>query len=69
MTQPDLLIVCAAALIAVFTLLGTLAGVIRLLTSIFPEPTDDDAALLAAVSAAASARHPGMRVTRIEEQR
>jgi len=83
MTQPDLLTVCATAFVAVMTLLMLLAGMIRLLTVVFPGPEEQlpdrpghdrrpivtmrDAALLAAVHSAAAAAYPGMAVTRIEE--
>jgi hypothetical protein len=56
------------AFLAVFVLLTLLALVIRLLTTIFAfRGRTDDAALLAAISAAAAAVYPGARVTRIEE--
>jgi hypothetical protein len=70
MTEPNLLVICLAAGTAVFLLLGTLAATMRLLGAIFPEQSDDaDAALYAAIAAAAAQAHPGMRVTKIEESR
>ncbi len=69
MTEPDLLVICAAAFVAVIALLSFLAGVIRLLTAIFPVPDDIDAAVVAAVSSAAARAFPGTRVTNIKEIR
>jgi hypothetical protein len=70
MTEPNLLIVCVTAFVAVVLLLALLAGTIRLLMAVFPERLEGpDAALLAAIHAAAAAVHPGTRVTRIEEIR
>lgn len=69
MTEPNLLLVCIAALSAVFAVLGGLALVMRLLTTLFPErpDTDGDAAAMSAIAAAAAQAFPGRRVTRIEE--
>jgi energy-converting hydrogenase Eha subunit F len=70
MNGPSLLVVCFAALTAVVVLLGLLAGVIRLLSVLFPAPApDDEAALIAAIHTAAAFAHPDTRVTRIEEIR
>jgi hypothetical protein len=70
MTEPDLLTICAAAFLAVLSLLTLLAGMIRLLVMLFPEKEDGpDAALLAAITSAATAAYPGTRVTKIEELR
>lgn len=70
MPSPDLLVVCLTAFVAVFALLGVLALVMRGLLTLFPAPapsTSSDHAVLAAVSAAAAAAYPGMRITKIEE--
>lgn len=68
MNEPDLLVICAAAFVAVFLLLSLLAVVMRVLTAVYPEkPTGIDGATLAAVSAAVSAAYPGMRITNVEE--
>ncbi len=70
MTEPNLLVICITAFIVVMLLLALLAGVIRVLMEVFPEKTRGaDAALLAAIHAAAALAHPGTRVTRIEEVR
>ena len=70
MEQPDLLLVCLSALIAVFALLTLLAGAMRVLVTVFPEQTQDgDAAVLAAVATVATAAYPGTRVTNVTEIR
>jgi hypothetical protein len=70
MTEPNLLVICVFAFIAVFLLLSALALVMRVLTSVFPLQEDGpDAALLAAVSAAAAVAYPGMRISTVEETR
>jgi hypothetical protein len=74
-TEPNLLVICATAFVAVILLLALLAGVIRVLTRLFPEsaemapPTEatPDGPLVAAISAATAAAFPGHRVTRIED--
>ena len=69
MQQPDLLVICTVAFIAVFLLLSLLAAVMRLLIAVYPEKAAGiDGAVLAAVSSAASAAFPGMKVTKIEEK-
>jgi hypothetical protein len=69
MAEPNLLIICAAAFIAVIVLLSVLAATIRILTTLFPVPDDTDAALVAAIAAAHAGAYPGTRITRIEEHR
>jgi hypothetical protein len=72
MTEISLLLVCAVAFLAVTLILGVLAGVIRLLTALFPErPSDesDDEPWIAAVHAAVALAHPGARITNVEETR
>ncbi|MDZ7780073.1 MAG: hypothetical protein U5R14_09115 [Gemmatimonadota bacterium] len=69
MTEPSLLIVCVAAFAAVLTLLSVLAGLIRLLTAVFPYVEERDSALVAAITAVAARAHPGTRVTSIRESR
>jgi len=66
-----LLLICVAALAAVFALLGVLALVIRALSFLFPEherPVRDDTAMVAAVASVVTAAHPGMRITRVVEE-
>jgi ABC-type transporter Mla subunit MlaD len=68
MNEPDLLVICAAAFVAVFLLLSLLAVVMRVLVAVFPEkPVGIDGATLVALSAAVSAVYPGSRITNVEE--
>lgn len=70
MNEPSLMIVCAAAFAAVLSVLALLAGLIRVLTLIFPHVEEEqDAAVLAAVTAAAAQAYPGARITNIQERR
>ena len=61
--------VCGVAFGVVAVILGFLALVIRLVTLVLPAPAarSDDAALVAAIATAVSARYPGARVTGIQE--
>lgn len=69
MASSALLVVCGAAFLAVFTVLTLLALVIWLITAAFPERAGaDDAAMIAAISAAVARVVPQARVTRVEEQ-
>jgi TRAP-type C4-dicarboxylate transport system permease small subunit len=73
MDSNQLLFVCLSALLAVFVLLTVLAVTMRILVAVFPETLEklakSDAALLAAVTTAAASIYPGMRVTRVEEEK
>ncbi len=70
MDSPQLLYACITALIAVFVLLSILAITMRILIAVFPaKVVQGDAAMLAAVATAVSAKYPGMRVTKVEEER
>lgn len=70
MTEPNLLIICAAAFLAVLLLLSLLAGLIRVLTAVFPaESAESDAPVIAAIHTAVARVYPGTRVTNIEEVR
>ena len=70
MDTPDLLVICASALTAVFVLLAFLAVVMRGLMAVFPEKEKGiDPATVAAVTAAAAVAIPGTRVTKVEEVR
>jgi hypothetical protein len=70
MTEPSLLVISGTAFIAVILLLGMLAGMIHVLTALFPERSEGkDEALFAAINSAAGEAYPGMRVSRIEEVR
>ena len=69
MPETSLLTICAAAFLAVFIILVFLAAVIQLITLVYPSRAAGvDAALVAAITAAVAATHPGARVTRIEEK-
>lgn len=73
MESTQLLFVCVSALLAVFVLLTLLAVTMRVLVAVFPETLEklakSDAALLAAVTTVAASVYPGMRVTRVEEEK
>lgn len=73
MDSYQLLFICVSAMLAVFVLLTILAITMRILIAVFPETLEklatSDAALLAAVTTAAASIYPGMRVTRVEEEK
>ena len=70
MENPNLLLICLNAFIAVLGLLTVLAGAIRGLVELFPErPPKTDTVVAVAIAAAVNAVSPGARVTRIEELR
>jgi hypothetical protein len=70
MDSYQLLFVCLSSLLAVFVLLTILAVTMRILVAVFPEKlAKSDAALLAAVTTAVASIYPGMRVTRVEEEK
>ena len=70
MHTPDLLLISTIAFSAVLVLLAVLAGVIRLITMVFPaRATNDDAAVLAAVTSIYSTLYPGTHLTTMEEVR
>ncbi len=60
--------ICASAFVGVFLLLTLLAIVMRIIIVIFPQKAKrTDAAIVAAVTVAASTAYPGTRITNIEE--
>jgi hypothetical protein len=67
MTEPNLLLICAAAFTAVVTLLSILAGLIRLLTALFPVADGPDSALVAAITTAHARAFPSRAIKNIEE--
>lgn len=73
MDSYQLLFVCVSSLLAVFVLLAFLAAAMRILVAVFPDKlaklAGSDAALLAAVTTAVASKYPGMRVTRVEEEK
>ncbi|MGD2134577.1 MAG: hypothetical protein PVF27_00380 [Gemmatimonadales bacterium] len=70
MEQPSLLLVSITAMFGVFALLALLAVAMRVLIAVFPErAVEDDGAVLAAVTAAATAAYPGTKITSVTEIR
>lgn len=70
MDQPSLLLVSVTAMLGVFGLLALLAVAMRALVAMFPERLEeDDGAMLAAVTATATAAYPGTKVTSVTEIR
>lgn len=70
MQEASLISVCFVAFTSVFGLLVFLAGVMQLITRLFPvRVTQVDSAVVAAIATAVAAAIPGARVTRIEEER
>ncbi len=65
----SLLSACGIAFLAVFVLLSLLAGLMQLITIVFPkrEPRIESS-LVAAVSSAVAVLIPGARVTKLEEK-
>lgn len=61
---------CLIALAAVFSLLGLLASIMWLITTLFPvRETAADSVVVAAISTAVASIWPGARVIRIEEEK
>lgn len=70
MNPQNLLVICSSAFIAVFLLLTFLAVVMRLLMAVYPQKVGGtDAAIVAAITAAATYAFPGTKVTKVEEIR
>jgi hypothetical protein len=70
MESPELLTVSLIGYIIAFGVLALLALTMRLITTAFPGPKPepaDDAAVVAAISAAYKSAAPGATVTKIEE--
>ena len=69
--DPNLLVICVTAFVAVFILLSFLALVMRTLIAVYPEriTAGSDAAMIAAVSAAVTMAYPGTKVSKVEEIR
>jgi hypothetical protein len=64
----ELLSICGSAFIAVFTVLATIAIVMRIIILLFPQKiSDDDSAVYAAVASAISRLYPNSQITKIEE--
>jgi len=70
MDEPNLLMICLNAFAAVLVLLSVLAGVIRLLITVFPEKEKTSEAVIAsAINIAVQKVTAGATVSRIEEIR
>lgn len=68
MNSPDLIYICITAFIAVFTLLVLLAGVMRLISSVFPQASGAvSSAHIAVVATTLHALIPGLKITHIKE--
>jgi hypothetical protein len=64
----NLLTACGIAFLAVFVLLSLLAGLMSLITIVFPErQRRTDPVLVAAITSSVASLYPGSRVTKIEE--
>jgi len=65
----NLLTACGTAFLAVFLLLSILAGLMQLITRIFPERDSKvDSGLVAAITSSVAVLIPGAQVTKIEEK-
>ena len=65
----NLVSACGIAFAAVFVLLAVLAGLMQLITLVFPERRAAvDPIVVAAISSTVASVYPGSRVTRIEEK-
>ena len=71
MQEANLISVCLVAFISVFGLLFFFAGVMQLITWLFPVRVVEvvDSAVAAAIATMVAGVIPGARVTRIEEKR
>ena len=71
MENPNLLLICLNAFVAVLGLLWVLAIALRGLIELFPEKPQPqaDAAITVAIASAVNCLVPGARVTHIEEIR
>ena len=70
MENPDLLLICISAFIAVLFLLSVLAVIIKMITTIFPQKiVEEDAAVYAAIASVYTANYPGIKITKITEEK
>lgn len=69
MHEAELWVICLQAFVTVLAVLSFLAGLMRLLITVFPVPAakGPDPAVVAAIAAAARQAHPGSVVVRVEE--
>lgn len=69
MAVSSLFSACLIAMVAVFSLLGLLALIMWLITTLFPVREGKiDSTVVAAISTAVASVWPGAKVTRIEEE-
>lgn len=65
----NLLTACGIAFLAVFVLLSLLAGMMQIITRLFPERSSSvESSLVAAITSSVAFLYPGARVTKIEEK-
>lgn len=70
MPSQDLLTISSIAFAGVLLLLAVLAGIIRLITLVFPsQEAENDSAIVAAVTSTYSVLFPGSRVSKMEERK
>jgi len=70
MPSPELWLICLTAFCAVALLLSILAGLMRLILTIFPlKEETTDAMMIAAVASVVTSLYPGTRITKVEEIR
>jgi hypothetical protein len=69
MPSAELVYICVSAFIGVFLLLSVLAGLMRLIQTVFPPAVSSgpDAAAIAAITSVMQTLHPGIHVTKVEE--
>jgi hypothetical protein len=67
MEEPNLVLICAIAFVAVMVILGFEALVIRLITRLFPQHKPDLEAIAEVIQQAVVGRFPGAKVVSVEE--
>ncbi len=67
MDSPDLLSICFSAFAAVFFVLISLAVIMRIIITMFPEKDSDDTAIYAAIATTINSIYPGTQISKIEE--
>ena len=67
MEFPELLSICFSAFVVVFIILTALALFMRLIIIFFPDKSDDDTAVFAAIASVMNRVYPGKKITKIEE--
>lgn len=70
MEATNLINICYSAFIIVFIVLTLLALIMRFIQVLFPEKdSDQDTAILAAISSSFNALYPNTKVTKVEEMK